>query len=156
KPATTARDVYALGVLFYQLVVGDLTRPLGIGWEQDVEDELLREDIGMCVVNDPARRTASPIALAERLAEIDERARKQRKDRRISPITRAIETFFVTIEYMLKKQPNFVMYGGSAAGSHHQSTDWLLDAPVNYGEGVIAPQGPDWITQEFAILYRIY
>ncbi len=34
--ATTAGDVYALGVMLYQLVIGDLDRPLATGWQDDV------------------------------------------------------------------------------------------------------------------------
>src|SRR5205085_2636795 len=46
---TKASEMYSLGVLLYQMLVGDLTRPLGVGWERDIEDELLREDITRCV-----------------------------------------------------------------------------------------------------------
>ncbi|CAN5455908.1 hypothetical protein BH09PLA1_BH09PLA1_14690 [soil metagenome] len=42
KPFTTQGDVYALGVLLYQAVVGDLRRPLAPGWERDITDDLLR------------------------------------------------------------------------------------------------------------------
>lgn len=42
----TAPEVYALGVMLYQVVVGDLTRALAPGWRRDVTDELLAEDIG--------------------------------------------------------------------------------------------------------------
>lgn len=42
---TQRSDLYALGVLLYQLVVGDLRRPLAPGWEADVDDPLLRDDI---------------------------------------------------------------------------------------------------------------
>ena len=34
-------DVYALGVMLYQLVIADLERPLAPGWRRDVADELL-------------------------------------------------------------------------------------------------------------------
>ena len=73
KPATTAGDVYALGVILYQLVSGNLTRPLGTGWEEEVSDELLREDIAACTHHDPARRVASAAQLAERLRSLDSR-----------------------------------------------------------------------------------
>ena len=50
KVATTASDIYALGVVLYQVVCGDLTRALAPGWERSVEDDFLREDIAACVV----------------------------------------------------------------------------------------------------------
>ena len=48
RPATTAGDVYALGVMLYQLVIDELSHPLGTGWEEDLADELLRDDIRAC------------------------------------------------------------------------------------------------------------
>jgi non-specific serine/threonine protein kinase len=38
-------DVYALGVMLYQLVVGDFRKPLAPGWEAEIADPMLREDI---------------------------------------------------------------------------------------------------------------
>jgi len=73
KTFTTAGDVYALGMLLYQMVIGDLDRPLGAGWERDVADELLREDIAACVDNDPQRRLSGAGALAKRLRALDAR-----------------------------------------------------------------------------------
>jgi serine/threonine-protein kinase len=73
KPFTIQGDIYSLGVLLYQMVVGDLTRPLAEGWERDVGDELLREDIGACVEGDPQRRLSSAGELANRLQSLDER-----------------------------------------------------------------------------------
>jgi tetratricopeptide (TPR) repeat protein len=37
RPATMQGDVYALGVLLYQMVIGDFDQPLGIGWERRVD-----------------------------------------------------------------------------------------------------------------------
>jgi non-specific serine/threonine protein kinase len=37
-------DVYALGVMLYQLVVGDFRKPLAPGWEAEIADPMLRED----------------------------------------------------------------------------------------------------------------
>ena len=37
RPATVQGDVYALGVMLYQVVIGDFDQPLGIGWERRLE-----------------------------------------------------------------------------------------------------------------------
>ena len=66
-------DLYALGVVFYQLVVGDLRRPMSPGWEADVADPLLREDMTMFANGDPARRPASAHELVTRLSTLGER-----------------------------------------------------------------------------------
>ncbi len=67
QPPTVRSDVYALGVMLFQLVVGDLRRPLAPGWEREVDDPLLREDIGACCDLDPQRRLADASELARRL-----------------------------------------------------------------------------------------
>ena len=66
-------DVYALGVMLYQIVVGDFRRPLAPGWEAGIEDPLLREDIADAACGDPAKRIQSPAALVERLTNLDRR-----------------------------------------------------------------------------------
>src|ERR1700679_3984519 len=38
-------DVYALGVMLYQMTIGDFRKPLAPGWESEIEDPLLCEDI---------------------------------------------------------------------------------------------------------------
>lgn len=81
KPHTVQGDIYALGVLLNQMIVGDLSKPLGVGWERDVVDvdELLREDVAACVDGDPALRLSSAAALAERLETLDKRHRDRRE-----------------------------------------------------------------------------
>lgn len=73
QPPTAQADVYALGVVLYQLIVGDLNRPLTAGWESGVEDELLRSDIAEAADGDPHKRMASALMLAERIRGLETR-----------------------------------------------------------------------------------
>lgn len=72
-PATAAADIFALGVILYQLIVGDLSRPLAAGWEKDVPDPLLIEDIAAAAASDPDDRLASAGELVNRLRTLPER-----------------------------------------------------------------------------------
>lgn len=84
-PASEQSDVYALGVLLYQLLVGNLRQPLAPGWERNIDDDLLREDISRATDFDPKQRLAHVVQLCERLTTLgarrDERARIQDADR---------------------------------------------------------------------------
>lgn len=107
KPPTLQADIYSLGVVLYQLVVGDFDRVLAPGWERDVQDSLLREDIAAMVDGDPAQRPADAMAVARSLLTLEarrsekheqqaqqERLERERKRRRILvPIT-AFATIF--------------------------------------------------------------
>lgn len=76
---TVRSDVYALGVILFQLCVGDLRRPLSPGWENEIADELLREDIAAAANGNPELRPASARDLAELL--------RHRKERRLAQET---------------------------------------------------------------------
>lgn len=73
QPATVQTDIYAMGVLLYQLVVADLKRPLAPGWEHDVEDPLLREDIAAAAAGKPERRLKDCAGLVSRLKSLGHR-----------------------------------------------------------------------------------
>lgn len=73
EPATTQSDVFALGIMLYQLVVGDLRKPLAPGWERDVSDEILRQDIAAATDGDPTARLGSAAEFADRLHRLDAR-----------------------------------------------------------------------------------
>ncbi|MCX6878942.1 MAG: protein kinase [Verrucomicrobia bacterium] len=73
RPYTIQGDIYGLGVLLYQLITAKAYDPLASGWERDIGDPLLREDIALCVDGDPARRLPSAADLAERLLHLDQR-----------------------------------------------------------------------------------
>ena len=70
---TVQSDIYALGVILYQLIVADLRRPMAPNWERNVGDELLRRDITDAASGDPAHRLSSAKDLAERLQTLDAR-----------------------------------------------------------------------------------
>ena len=70
---TQRSDVFALGVLVYQLAVGDLRRSLAPGWEADAGDALLCEDIGLAAAAQPGRRGIDARTLAQHLRTLDAR-----------------------------------------------------------------------------------
>ena len=78
--ATVQADIYSLGVMLYQVVIGDFQQPLAPGWERNIGDPLLSEDIGLAVAGDRSRRLADAAALAERLRTLEaRRAQKLRE-----------------------------------------------------------------------------
>ena len=81
QAASTLADIYALGVMTYQMVVADFRRSLAPGWERDVPDELLRRDIAEFVEGRPQRRVASAHEVARRLRTVEERRRRLQADR---------------------------------------------------------------------------
>jgi serine/threonine protein kinase len=72
---TAPADVYSLGVMLYQVVIGDFRKPLAPGWEAEIEDSLIRQDIADAACGDPTRRITSAAELAERLLNLDRRRR---------------------------------------------------------------------------------
>lgn len=73
KPASVQADLYGLGVMLYQMIAGDFRHALAPGWQRDVEDELLAEDLACFVDGSPARRPASAREVADRLRRLEER-----------------------------------------------------------------------------------
>lgn len=72
-PPTIKSDTYALGLILYQLAVGDFDRALAPGWEANIPDPLLREDIASAASGDPEFRLASADELAARIESLPER-----------------------------------------------------------------------------------
>jgi TolB-like protein/class 3 adenylate cyclase/Flp pilus assembly protein TadD len=81
KPASTQSDLYSLGVVLYQLVVGDLTRPMTIDWDKRVDDALLRQDLLGCLAGEPEDRFSRAAALAGQLQGYRKRQAEQARQR---------------------------------------------------------------------------
>lgn len=76
KNATTKSDIYSLGVLLYQMISGKLGQALAPGWERDIPDPLLREDIAACVDGEPEKRLKAAEELSWRLRHMSDRRAK--------------------------------------------------------------------------------
>ncbi|MCX7062392.1 MAG: winged helix-turn-helix domain-containing protein [Gammaproteobacteria bacterium] len=74
---TVQTDLYALGVVLYQMIVGDLKRPLTAGWEGDIADPLLREDVAAAAAGRGDKRLTDAAELARRLRSLPQRAARQ-------------------------------------------------------------------------------
>ncbi len=77
----TASDVYALGIVLFQLLCGDFRRPLPSEWEEWIEDAALRQDVAETTVSNPARRLQDAQTLAQRLRTLEERKQRERESR---------------------------------------------------------------------------
>jgi len=77
RAPTVQADIFALGVMLFQLVAGDLRRPLAPGWEEEVADPLLRQDIALAAAGDPRRRLGDAAELARRLRTLPARRAAQ-------------------------------------------------------------------------------
>jgi WD40 repeat protein/serine/threonine protein kinase/class 3 adenylate cyclase len=73
KPASTRSDIYSLGVVLYQLLVGDFAQPVTGDWAKDIEDTLLREDLQHCLAGKPQDRFAGADQVAKHLRALPER-----------------------------------------------------------------------------------
>ncbi|TXH72399.1 MAG: serine/threonine protein kinase [Lysobacteraceae bacterium] len=100
---TVKSDVFALGILLYQILSGRVGQPMVSGWETEIGDEFLCDDIRMATHGDPERRLASVSALSDRLRNIghrridaEERRRAQEsalRDKRVLERARARRPF---------------------------------------------------------------
>jgi eukaryotic-like serine/threonine-protein kinase len=80
-------DVYALGVLLYQLLSGQLNKPMSTGWEVEIDSEFLQEDLRRATDGNPERRFASVTEFAAQLRAIairSEQAKRASEDAEMS------------------------------------------------------------------------
>jgi formylglycine-generating enzyme required for sulfatase activity len=68
-------DVYALGVIWYQMLTGDLLTGASADWRDEIEDRHLPDDalrlLGSCLASKADKRPASAGVLAEELARLN-------------------------------------------------------------------------------------
>ena len=72
-------DVYALGVMLYQVVCGDFLEPPSPGWQTRIPDALLQDDIADAANVDPKLRMSSASELAQRLRTMKARRAEQQE-----------------------------------------------------------------------------
>ncbi len=107
KPPSVQGDIYALGVVLYQMVVGRFDRPLGAGWERDVRDIHLRGAIASLVDADPAFRMADAGTVA---AVVESIPRRRRLLRLVAPAAAAafmLATVYLSTLGQVLEQANF-------------------------------------------------
>ncbi len=73
SPPSVSSDVYSLGVVLYQSLVGDFSKPITVDWDKSIEDRHLREDLHRCFTRIRGERFSSAGELAESLRRLEAR-----------------------------------------------------------------------------------
>lgn len=134
KEASEASDIYALGVMLYQVVCGDLAKAFGSGWEVNVRERIIREYIRFYTDGDPARRERNASVVAAQLRgwmrrSADESRRQIIADGTSLVLGLAISLGMSTLAVIL------VMFKGSEAAMPALVVHWTglaLSAPFHF------------------------
>jgi eukaryotic-like serine/threonine-protein kinase len=77
---TVKSDVFALGILLYQLLSNRVGQPMVSGWEHEIDSPQLREDLRLATAGNPALRLNSVSELTARLRNLEARAQEAERD----------------------------------------------------------------------------
>jgi class 3 adenylate cyclase/tRNA A-37 threonylcarbamoyl transferase component Bud32 len=90
RPASTRSDIYSLGVVLYQFVAGDFSKPVATDWWKEIGDPLLRQDLELCFAGDPNDRFVGAGQLARALRSLPRRrAERERNEALLAARERA-------------------------------------------------------------------
>jgi tetratricopeptide (TPR) repeat protein len=119
--ASAASDIYSLAVMLFQLLAGDLHRPLTADWEKIIVEPLLREDLSRALASDPSERFASAEDFARQLrslqvrrANVEERgadarvrenvAQRRRRRARVLQLLGAAAVCIILVAWIFQRQ----------------------------------------------------
>ena len=88
---TVQSDIYAVGVILYQIASGNFREPPSPGWEQKIGDPLLRQDIADAANVDPTLRIETMADLAGRLQRFPQRREEKSRLDKAAAVTRATQ-----------------------------------------------------------------
>ncbi|MCX7046976.1 MAG: protein kinase, partial [Candidatus Sumerlaeota bacterium] len=112
--ASPQSDLYSLGVTLYQIVVGDLARPLAGNWERQIESEVLRQDIQRCVAGQPEERWRRAGELATALRSHDQCLRERQLEREHERQRRRVRRLRIAVGMVLLFAAVVLGFGGFA------------------------------------------
>lgn len=75
--STIQSDIYSLGVILYQFLIGDFGRPITIDWGTDIDDRILRYEISRYLAGDPDKRPRSTKVIGENLRYMENKPKKK-------------------------------------------------------------------------------
>jgi serine/threonine protein kinase/class 3 adenylate cyclase len=121
EPASPASDIYSLVVVLFQLLAGDLQRPLTADWAEAIAEPLLREDLSRGLATDPAERFASAEDFAKALRSLPARRadiarreadartseiifQRRRKRARVLQLIGAAAVCMIVVAWVLQRQ----------------------------------------------------
>ena len=90
-PSSLQADVYALGVLLFQMATAQMRVPLATGWQRDLPDPLLVEDITAATEGDPGARLRTVDELLRRIEGLEQRRADQRERARQAQLQAQLE-----------------------------------------------------------------